>query len=89
MRRSGIGYTGGMKTAISIPDDVYAEAERLTHRLNISRSRLYTHAIREYLARHDPDAVTEALNRVAGLVESPADPFVSATARRVLEQVEW
>jgi metal-responsive CopG/Arc/MetJ family transcriptional regulator len=78
-----------MKTAVSIPDDVYAEAERLTRRLNKSRSQLYADAIREYLARHDPVAVTEALNRVAELTDTRADPAVSATSRRLLERVEW
>ena len=78
-----------MKTAVSIPDDVYAEAERLKQHLNRSRSQLYTDAIREYLARHDPDAVTQALNRVYELVDSRADPAVSAAARQLLERVEW
>ena len=78
-----------MKTAISIPDDVYAEAERLTRRLNKSRSQLYADALKEYLARHDPDAVTEALNRVFEGVDSRPDAGLSAAARRVLERVEW
>ena len=78
-----------MKTAISIPDDVFAEAEQLTRRLNKSRSQLYTEAIREYLARHDPDAVTEALNRVCELVDPHDDPAVTAAGRHLLERVEW
>jgi metal-responsive CopG/Arc/MetJ family transcriptional regulator len=78
-----------MKTAISIPDDVFAEAEQLTRRLRKSRSQLYTDALREYLARHDPDAVTEALNQVCELVDSRLDEGVSAAARRVLERTEW
>ncbi len=85
----GGSYTAGMKTAISIPDDVYAEAERLTRRLNKSRSQLYADALKEYLARHDPDAVTEALNRVVEEVDSRPDTGLSAAARRVLERVEW
>lgn len=78
-----------MKTAISIPDDVYAEAERLTQRLGKSRSQLYTEAVREYLARHDPDAITDAIDRVSSAVDSRPDPFVSAAAHRLLERVEW
>jgi hypothetical protein len=78
-----------METAISIPDDVFAEAERLTHRLGMSRSQLYTEAIREYLARHDDDAVTEALNRVYETEDSRPDAFLTAAARRVLERTEW
>jgi metal-responsive CopG/Arc/MetJ family transcriptional regulator len=78
-----------MKTAISIPDDVFAEAERLAHRLNKSRSQLYTEAVREYVARHDPQAVTEALNRVCDAEDLQADPAVLAAGRDLLERVEW
>lgn len=78
-----------MKTAISIPDEVFAEAEQLTRRLKKSRSQLYTEAVKEYLVRHDPEAVTDALNRICELVDSRADPAVAAAGRRVLERVEW
>jgi metal-responsive CopG/Arc/MetJ family transcriptional regulator len=78
-----------MKIAISIPDEIFMEAERLARRLNKSRSRLYTDAVREFLARHDPDSVTEALNQVADLVDSEPDPAVSAAGQRLLERVEW
>jgi metal-responsive CopG/Arc/MetJ family transcriptional regulator len=78
-----------MKTAISIPDDLYAEAECLARRLNRSRSRLYADAVREYLARHDPDAVTEALNRVCDLMDPGIDPAVEAAGTQLLERVEW
>lgn len=78
-----------MKTAISIPDDLHADVERLARRLNRSRSRLYADAVREYVARHDPDAVTDALNRVCDLVEPGIDPAVAAAGARLLERVEW
>ena len=78
-----------MKTAISIPDDVFAEAEQLTHRLKVSRSKLYTDALREYLARHDDDVVVEALNRLCQSIDSRADPAVAAAGRRLLTRVEW
>ncbi len=78
-----------MKTAVSIPDDVYHEAERLAQRLNLSRSRLHADAVREYLAVHDPDSVAEAINRVCDAVGGKTDPAVAASARRLLERVEW
>src|SRR5258708_4054186 len=53
-----------MKTAISIPENVYADAQRLARKLKKSRSQLYSEAIAEYIARHDDDEVTEAMNRV-------------------------
>ena len=78
-----------MKTAISIPDHVYAEAERLSRRLKNSRSQVYTEVVTEYLARHDPEAITEAINKVCDAVDTRSDPAVSAAAKRTLQQVEW
>lgn len=78
-----------MKTAISIPEDLYGAAERLARRLNRSRSRLYADAVREYVARHEPDAVTEALNRVCDRVDTGLAAGLSAVATRLLARVEW
>jgi len=78
-----------MKTAVSLPDSIFDEAERLAHRLNKSRSELYREAIAEYLARHDPEAVTEVLNRIAGAVDTRAELFTSAATRRFFEHTEW
>jgi hypothetical protein len=41
------------------------------------------------LARHAPDEVTEAMNRVVDQLDEPRDPFVLAAARSVLQRVEW
>jgi metal-responsive CopG/Arc/MetJ family transcriptional regulator len=78
-----------MKTAISIPDDLFAGAERLARRTKKSRSQLFSEAAREYLAKHAPDEVTEAMNRVCADLGCTADEFTSAAARRVLEKSEW
>jgi metal-responsive CopG/Arc/MetJ family transcriptional regulator len=79
-----------MKTAVSIPDEVFAGAERLARRTKRSRSDIYSAAVREYIARHSGDAVTEAMNSVIEQVGATgADPFVSLATRNILEQVEW
>ena len=78
-----------MKTAISLPDDVFRAAEKHARRAKKSRSQLYADAISEYLARHAPDEVTEAMNQVVDQLEEPRDPFVNAAARRILERTEW
>jgi metal-responsive CopG/Arc/MetJ family transcriptional regulator len=78
-----------MKTAISIPDGIYADAERLSRRLKKSRSQFYTEAVTEYIARHDPEAITEAMNRVCEAVDTYPDRAISAAARRRLESIEW
>jgi len=83
------GYTFGMKTAISIPDEVFDVAEKLARRQGVSRSRLFSDALREYVARHAPDEITDAMNRViADIGESGAD-FAVAAARRVLTDEQW
>jgi len=84
------GYTIGMKTAVSLPDRVYREAERYARRTQKSRSQLYAEALSEYLARHAPDEVTEDMNAVVEqLGESGSDPFVAGAGRRVLKSVAW
>jgi metal-responsive CopG/Arc/MetJ family transcriptional regulator len=78
-----------MKTAVSIPEDVFDRAERLARRTKKTRSRLYSEALKEYVDRHAPEDVTEAINRVCDSVGDTQDRFVSAAARRVLERTEW
>jgi len=78
-----------MKTAISIPDDVFADAERLAKELHASRSQLYTRAVREFVARHSPERVTALLDEVCADVPALPDDFVSAAARHGLRRAEW
>lgn len=78
-----------MKTAISVPDKIYAEAERLSRRLKKSRSQLYAEAVTEYLARHDPDAITEAMNRVCEETDTGLDPAFTVATAKTLKRVEW
>jgi len=78
-----------MKTAVSLPDDLFAEADELASELGTSRSQMYAAAVREYLARHRPQAVTAALDRVYADEPSHVDPAVAAAAARTLARVEW
>jgi metal-responsive CopG/Arc/MetJ family transcriptional regulator len=83
------GYTPGMKTAVSIPNEVFERAERLARRARKSRSQVFSSALREYLARHAPDEVTEAMDRVCSAVGEQRDPFVARAAQQTLERSEW
>jgi hypothetical protein len=80
-----------MKTAVSIPNDVFERAERLARRAGRSRSEVYSAALREYVARHDPDEVTRALDRVVDAIgpDAAPDEFLRAAARRTLVGSEW
>lgn len=78
-----------MKIAISIPDEVFAEAESLARQLKASRSEIYRRALSEFLGRHAPDRVTEQMNDALGRIGEQSDPFVKHAVRRVLKRVEW
>ena len=77
-----------MKTAISIPDDVFRAADEMARKMKKSRSEIYSRAVREYVARYSEDGVTDALD---ALYEKPAaaDEFAQAAARNALWHVEW
>ena len=78
-----------MKTAVSIPDDIFERAERLARRRRCSRSEVYAAALDEYVARHAHDEVTDAMNRVCEEVGGESDGFLVAASRRILDRVEW
>lgn len=83
------GHTFGMKTAVSIPDEVFEQADTLARRIGVSRSQLVSEALREYVARHAPDDVAEAMDRVADAIGAGDNAFAAASARRILKQSEW
>ncbi len=83
------GYTLGMKTAVSIPDEVFERVERLARRAGRSRSEVFSAALAEYVARHAPDEVTEGMDRVCVELGDQTDAFVIAAGRQVLENTEW
>jgi len=78
-----------MKVAVSIPDDVFEEADRLAQRLKSSRSEVYARALAEFVGNHAPDRVTEAMDAVIDSVSGGPDEFSRAAARRVLDRIEW
>ena len=78
-----------MKTAVSIPDDIFERAERLARREQRSRSDVYATALAEYVSRHTNDEITDTMNRVCDEVGEDDDAFLSAAARHVLDRVEW
>lgn len=78
-----------MKTAVSIPDEVFEKVESLARRERRSRSEVFSAALREYVARHTPDEVTDAMNKVCAALPDEPDTFVAAASRRVLKRTEW
>ena len=82
-------YNTSMKTAISIPDDVFESADQLAERLGVSRSWLYSSAVAEYVAKHQNAKVTARLNAVYANQPSQLDPAVRNAQRRSARRAEW
>jgi len=78
-----------MKTAISIPDDVFAAADELAGRLGVSRSELYATAMVEFLAKHKDGEVTARLDRVYAGEPSVLDPAFRRAQGRSLQADSW
>ena len=74
---------------MSIPDDVFEKVEQLKRRTKQSRSAVFSTALKEYVARHEIDEVTEAMSRVGDSIHKPETAFGAAAARRILRSVEW
>jgi metal-responsive CopG/Arc/MetJ family transcriptional regulator len=78
-----------MKTAVSIPDRVFEDAEQLAKRLNTSRSELYARALAQFIGEHAPDRVTDALNALADAGVTGSGEFVRQASRRSFDRAEW
>ena len=78
-----------LRTAVSIPNDVYRQAEQAAARLGLSRSALYARAVAEYLARRRQSAVTERLDAVYRDVPARLDPMLAEMQRASLPVDEW
>ena len=78
-----------MKTAISISNDVFKEAEEAAKQLGLSRSKLFSMAVSEFVVNHRPDVITERLNEIYGKHESKLDDDIIQANYDLLAQEDW
>jgi metal-responsive CopG/Arc/MetJ family transcriptional regulator len=78
-----------MKTAISLPDQLFVEAEQVAKRLHMSRSKLYATAIAQFLKQHGSREVTARLNEVYAKEKSQLDPVLHALQIQSLPHEDW
>jgi metal-responsive CopG/Arc/MetJ family transcriptional regulator len=77
-----------MKTAISIPDDVFRLADAEATRMGVSRSELYVRALRAYLDRIEESSITERLDAIYADVDESPDLFLQRAAFLTLARAE-
>ncbi len=78
-----------MKTALSIPDDVFTRAEKFARQRKLTRSALFTVAVDEYIQHHRDDDVTRKLNEVYANEDSSLDPVFARLQSLSLPKEEW
>lgn len=78
-----------MKTAISLPDSVFHEAEALARQLGLSRSELYTNAIRAHLDKYKSNQILQRLNQVYAEETSALDPIMAGMQFLSLPSEDW
>lgn len=85
------GYTMQVKTAISIPDAIYEDAERLAKVRGWSRSELYANAVSAYVKSERFLGVREKLDALYGqnADDSAVDPLLAAAQERSLPKDRW
>ena len=84
-----MGYTQAVKTAISIPDEIFEAAEELAERLGVSRSELYATAVAEYVAAQRSRGVTARLNEVYADESSSLDTALQQAQADALASEDW
>lgn len=80
-----------MKTAVSMPDDVYEQAQRCAKKLGISRSELVTRALRRFLEDEQAAAIRASYDEAFGPGTGDDDlgKLRRKAARSALAKVEW
>lgn len=79
-----------MKTAVSLPDDLYERAEQAAQQLGVNRSQLYARALTMYLQDTGPDPVTEKLNELAAEHDKERTAAeASVVARSMIDSGDW
>ena len=83
------GYTGAMKTEISIPDSIFHETEAMARRLGMSTSELFRRAVEEYMESHRHDAVREALDAVYAEESDALDSTLADMQFASIPEEDW
>jgi metal-responsive CopG/Arc/MetJ family transcriptional regulator len=78
-----------MKTAISIPDEIFHTADHLAKRLGMSRSEFYSKAVSNFIAAHQNESVTKALDKIYEKETSRIDPVINLMQLRSLSKEDW
>ncbi len=83
------GYTANMKTAISIPDNLFREVDQYAKSHGYSRSQLFAKAVAQYLEVHPSDRITKQLNAVYSAKPAALNATLASMQSSSIAKEEW
>ncbi|MDQ3634222.1 MAG: hypothetical protein M3405_06895 [Acidobacteriota bacterium] len=78
-----------MKTAISVPDDIFELSEKLAKQLKVSRSKIFAMGVKKLAEEYDDDEITKQLNEFYENDPVELDPIIMQMALMSLPKEEW
>ena len=78
-----------MKTAIFLPNDLFALADQYAKELGMSRSQFYAAAVRAFIAAQQRNNLTERINAACAELDTTLPEDIAGVARRMLLEAEW
>lgn len=78
-----------MKIAVSIPNPIFFIAENIAKKLGISRSKLFSLAIEEFIQNHTWDDVTEKLNNIYSNQDDKLDDLIYDLQSLSIAKEDW
>ena len=78
-----------MKTAISVPNDVFELSEKLAKKLKVSRSRIFAMGVKKLGEEYDEEDLIANINAVCDVVDTSLDPAIKQYQSRVVKKEKW
>ncbi len=78
-----------MKTAISVPNDVFELSEKLAKKLKVSRSQVFAMGVKKLSEEYDEEDLIARINAVCDGVDTSLDPAIRRYQSRVIKREKW
>jgi len=78
-----------MKTAISIPDNIFKKVEKTAKKMGLTRSRFFTVAVEEFIENHNPSQITERLNSIYENEINEIDQIIYSMQIQSIDKEVW
>ena len=78
-----------MKTAISLPDDLFVLADQFAKNLGVSRSEFYATALRAFIVAQQREDLTDRINAACANLDTTLPKDIAKITRQKLLEVEW